>query len=116
MNVTQGPPRMGGGPTDHFLTFRQRIEVPGAILSAGTYLFRLRTPTVVQVLSADQSKVYTMFMTLRADGEGDTGRERIKFQHVGDDTLRIVGWYPPDAIGYEFLYPKPRRESIERPR
>jgi hypothetical protein len=116
VNVTQTPARLGGGPNDHFLTFNQRVEVPGATLVAGTYLFRLTAPTVVQVLTADRSRVYTMFMTLRADGDGDTSRERMKIQEMDDGTLRILGWYPADATGYEFLYGKPRRESIERPR
>ena len=117
VNVTQGPPRMGGGPTDHYLTFPRRVEVPGATLVPGTYVFRLMTPTIVQVLSDDRQRVYTMFMTNRADGGGDTSRERMKFQQIGDDeTLRIVGWYPPDATGYEFIYPRSKRKPIERPR
>jgi hypothetical protein len=117
VNVTQGPPRLGGGPTDHFLTFPRRVEVPGASLAPGTYVFRLVAPSLVQVLSDDRQRVYSMFMTLRADGPGDTSRERMKFQQVDDDgTLRILGWYPPDATGYEFLYAKTKRKPIERPR
>jgi hypothetical protein len=119
VNVMQGPPRMGGGPTDHYLTFPRRVEVPGAVLGPGTYLFRLMTPSVVQVMSDDRQKVYTMFMTMRADGPGDISRERMMFQHVGDEdgTLRILGWYPRDVTGYEFIYPRPKRKApVERPR
>jgi len=117
VNGSQAPPRYGGGPTDHFLTFPRRVEVPGASLAPGTYVFRLMTPTVVQVLSDDRQKVYTMFMTQRAEGPGDASRERMKFQQVGDDdTLRILGWYPPDGLGYEFIYARNMRKPIERPR
>ena len=116
VNVTQGPLRLGLRPGEHLLTFGQPVEIPGASLLAGTYLFRLMAPSILQVVSADRSKVITTFMTIPAEGEGDTRRERIKLQEMNDGSLRIVGWYLPDAIGHEFLYPKPKRELIERPR
>ena len=53
VNVGQGPPRAGGGPNDRYLTFSMPVEVPGARLVAGTYLFRLVGTSVLQVLSAD---------------------------------------------------------------
>jgi hypothetical protein len=116
VNVTQGPLRVGLRPGEHLLTFGQPVEIPGARLLAGTYLFRLMAPSILQVVSGDGSKVIRTFMTIPAEGEGDTRRERIKLQELSDGSLRIVGWYLPDAIGHEFLYPKPKRESIERPR
>src|SRR5262245_16778109 len=79
VNVTQAPSRFGA-PGDHFLTFPTRVEVPGASLVAGTYLFRSVGPAVLRVMSPDGSQVYAMFLTLRTDGDGDTRRERIKFQ------------------------------------
>jgi hypothetical protein len=116
VNVTQGPLRPGLRPGEHLLTFGQAVEIPGASLLAGTYLFRLMAPSVLQVLNADRSRVITAFMAIPAEGEGDTRRDRIKCQEMSDGSLRILGWYLADAIGYEFLYPKPKRESIERPR
>jgi hypothetical protein len=116
VNVTQGELRRGIGPGEHVLTFSQPVEVPGARLFQGTYLFRFMAPTVLQVLTGDRSRVLTAFMTIRAEGDGDTRRERIKFQETSNGSLRIVGWYLPDGIGYEFLYAKQKPESIERPR
>src|SRR5262249_47374246 len=92
------------------------VEVPGANLVPGTYLFRLVARTVIQVMSADRSRVYTSFFTLRADGEGDSGgRERIKFQRFEDDgPLRLVAGYPADSPGFEFQYAKSKRGPVDR--
>jgi len=114
VNVTPRPARFTGGPNDHLLTFSTKVEVPGANLVAGTYVFRSLGTSAVQVMTADPVRVITTFLALRDDGEGDTSRDRIKFQRMDDDGLRIVAWYPADAIGYEFLYTKPKRESVDR--
>jgi hypothetical protein len=115
VNVAQGPTRFTGGPNERYLTFNMPVEVPGARLVAGTYLFRLVGTSVLQVMSADRSRVYTAFITIRADGDGDMSRERIKFQQFDEDRpLRIVAWYPAESHGYEFLYTKSKGESVDR--
>jgi len=108
--------RISLSPSEHVLIFRMPIQIPGVALPAGPYIFRLLTPSVVQVLSANRSKVYATLMTIPAEGSGDTSRERVKFElNPEDDLPRIVGWYLPGATGYEFLYPKPKRPRTERP-
>jgi hypothetical protein len=115
VDVAQGPPRFSGGPNDRYLTFAMPVEVPGARLVAGTYIFRLVGASLLQVMSPDRTRVYTAFFTLRTDGDGDTGRERIKFQKLDEDRpLRIVAWYPVESPGYEFMYTQSKRESIDR--
>ena len=51
-----------------YLTFTERVQVPGATLDAGTYRFHLADPgtsrNVVQVLSRDGVIVYAMFFTM----------------------------------------------------
>jgi len=115
VNVNQVAMQASLGPDEHLLTFHNPIEVPGATLVAGTYLFRRVGPSVLQIVAPDRSHVYTAFMTLRADGDGDTTKERIKLQQFGEDgPLRILAWYPAYSVGYEFIYPKPKRQSVDR--
>jgi hypothetical protein len=105
----------GLSPGEHVLSFSTPVEIPGARLPAGPYIFRLLGPQIVQVQSVTRSKVYATFFTIPSYGTGDEGRERIKFALSGEDSLpRIVAWYLPWSTGHEFLYPKPKRKPVER--
>jgi hypothetical protein len=115
--VTQTSQSVNLGPSEHLLIFPMAVQIPGVSLAAGSYIFRLVTPSLVQVMSATRSKVYATFFALNDSGDGDTGRERIKFaQYPEDDLPRIVGWYLSGGTGYEFVYPKPKRKPPERAR
>ena len=47
-----------------YLTFSQPVQVPGAVLPAGTYEFRRLAPRVIVVQSRDGSTGHATFMTL----------------------------------------------------
>ena len=113
--VTQASQSVNLSPSEHLLIFPIGVQIPGAHLQPGPYIFRLVAPSVVQVMSATRSMVYATFFALNDSGDGDTSRERIKFgQNPEDDLPRIVGWYLPGGTGYEFVYPKPKRKPVER--
>jgi len=115
--VTQASQSVNLGPSEHLLVFPIAVEIPGASLPPGPYIFRLVTPSLLQVMSATRSKVYATFFALNDSGDGDSTRERIKFaQNPEDDLPRIVGWYFSGGTGFEFVYPKPKRKLPERPR
>jgi hypothetical protein len=115
--VTQASQSVNLGPSEHLLVFPMAVEIPGASLPAGSYIFRLVTPSLLQVMSATRLKVYATFFALNDSGDGDSTRERIKFaQNPEDDLPRIVGWYFSGGTGYEFVYPKPKRKPAERVR
>jgi hypothetical protein len=102
-------------PSEHLLVFQNPIEIPGAVLPAGAYIFRLPTPSIVQVISANRFKVYASFMTIADQGIGDTGRERVKFElDQESERPRMVGWYLADGTGHEFLYPKKKEGRVDR--
>jgi hypothetical protein len=104
-------------PGEHVLSFSTPVEIPGARLPAGPYIFRLLGERIVQVQSVTRSKVYATFFTIPSYGTGDESRERIKFALTSEDGLpRIVAWYLPWSTGHEFLYPKPKRKPVERER
>ena len=96
------------------MVFPNAVQIPGASLPPGGYIFKLVTPSLVQVMSASRSMVYATFFALNDSGDGDTNRQRIKFaQHPEDDLPRIVGWYLPGGTGFEFVYPKPKRKPAQ---
>jgi hypothetical protein len=102
-------------PGEHVLSFNIPVEIPGARLPAGPYIFRVLGPRIVQVQSVTRTKVYATFFTIPASGSGDESRERIKFELIEEDAPpRIVAWYLPWSEGHQFLYPKPKRKPPER--
>jgi hypothetical protein len=115
--VSQTLKHPGLSPGEHVLSFSTPIEIPGARLPPGPYIFRLLGERLVQVQSVTRSKVYATFFTIPSYGTGDESRERIKFALTGEDgPPRIVAWYLPWSAGHEFLYPKPKRKPVERER
>ena len=115
VNVAARPTRVAGSLSDHVLTFNVPIEVPGASLPAGTYIFRSLTRSVIQVVSADRRTIYAAFQT--TPSYRTTAREIVTFAAGGDtEALRIIGWYPPDSTGWEPIYPRSSNKSVERPR
>jgi hypothetical protein len=102
-------------PGEHVLSFNIPVEIPGAHLPAGPYIFRVLGPRIVQVQSVTRSKVYATFFTIPASGTGDESRERIKFELTGEGAPpRIVAWYLPWSDGHQFLYSKSKRKAPER--
>ena len=92
------------------LTFNRPVQVPGAILTAGTYRFRLADPdssrNIVQVLSHDGSAVYAMFFTMhgyRAEAVDDT---MVTFKETAAGVPPIIDtlFYGGEHRGYTFLY------------
>jgi len=102
---------------ERVLMFDRPVQIPGARLSAGPYIFRMMAPGLLQVADTSRQKIYATFFVIpvyRRDGN-DNGLDRIKFQDTGDDeSLRIVAWYTADGNGYEFPYKKEKRRSADR--
>jgi hypothetical protein len=100
-----------------FLTFSGTVQVPGATLPKGTYVFRIADPDtqrVWQVLDKSQRHVLAQFFYVRTgdrtveEMNAAHGRPVVRFHETasGDaPAIRIV-YYPTDYAGAEFLYPK----------
>ena len=101
-------------PADYrtFFTFSAPVTLPGVTLPAGTYLFRLADPTtgrkVINVLSADGKRSLAMLHTIPNQLLTAPQNAEIRFMEVSANTpLPIKAWwYPGNAIGYEFIYPR----------
>jgi len=94
----------GSPTTDHKLTFRTPVQIPGATLLPGIYLFTRVTPSDVQVTSPDRKTIYASFearpcfmLKLRS--------ELVRLEQTSEGALpRLVGIYPKWAIGFEPVY------------
>ncbi len=96
------------------MTFNQPIEIPGQILPAGTYTFKLLdSPSdrhIVQIFNADGSQIIATVLAINDYRLQPTGRTVVKFaERPGDNPEALKAWfYPGDNFGQEFVYPKPR--------
>lgn len=95
-----------GTPNDHFVTFSGPVHIPEVTLPAGTYIFSIVAPSVVQVTNTDRTQYYAMFFTapvhrVEADDQYDM---RFAANEFAPD--RITKWFLPNrTTGFEFLYP-----------
>jgi Protein of unknown function (DUF2911) len=96
------------------ITFSQDVEIPGKILPAGTYTFKLLdSPAdrhIVQIYDADGSHLITTVLAINDYRLKPTGETVIKFnERPGDSPEALRAWfYPGDNFGQEFVYPKDR--------
>jgi hypothetical protein len=96
------------------VTFSQAVEVPGKILPAGTYTFKLADSlsdrNIVQIFNADGSQIIATILAINNYRLEPTGETVMKFnERPGDAPEALRAWfYPGDNFGQEFVYPKVR--------
>lgn len=100
-----------------YLTFSGPVELPGMTLPAGTYTFKLAdTPgrNVVQVLSQDEQTLHGQFLFVQANRTEPTGETVVTFRETAEGATPAVQYwyYPGEAIGKEFVYPKDQAMRI----
>ena len=90
--------------------FSGPVTLPGMTLPAGSYLFRVPTPNrnVVQVLSADGTKIYGTFFAISAHRNVRPEQPEVRFMETRSAMPHAIRtwWYPADSTGFEFIYPK----------
>jgi hypothetical protein len=100
------------------LTFSQPVEIPGRVLPAGTYTFKLADSMIdrhiVQIFNADGSDIVATVMTIPDYRLISTDKTVIKFGEVpaGSPEAIRAWFYPGNTIGQEFVYPKPRATQL----
>jgi hypothetical protein len=99
-----------------FLTFSGPVQVPGATLPAGTYMFKLAdlqgNRHVVQIFDKDGTKLYTTILAIPDQRLEPADKPVVMFtETAASEPPAIKAWfYPGDTIGDEFVYP--RREAM----
>ncbi|HZR26291.1 MAG TPA: hypothetical protein VFA59_22030 [Vicinamibacterales bacterium] len=102
------------------LTFSQPVEIPGRVLPAGTYMFKLADSMsdrhIVQIFNADGSQIIATIMTIPDYRLKSTDETVIRFAEVpaGSPEAIRAWFYPGNTLGQEFVYPKSRAMQLAR--
>ena len=101
-----------------YVTISQSIEVPGAVLPPGKYVFKLLDSQsnrhIVQILNDRENHVYSTNLAVPKERTEPAGKTIITFYEVpGGGPEPVRAWfYPGDQIGQEFVYPAKRMAEI----
>lgn len=100
------------------VTISQSIEVPGAVLAPGKYVFKLVNSDsnrhIVQIMNDREDHVYTTNLAFAKERMDPPDKTVLTFYEMpGGAPEPIRAWfYPGDTIGQEFAYPKTRADQI----
>ena len=103
-----------------YFTFSGPVDMPGMTLPAGTYRFELADPEsgrrVIRVSDKDGTKVHGIFLSISNNKLEPADDPIIMFKEAVAGSPQPIKswWYPGESAGYEFVYPKAKRESIDR--
>jgi hypothetical protein len=93
-------------------TFSGPVSIPGQVLPAGTYVFKLLdSPSnrhIVQVFNQDENHVFGTFLAIPDYHLKTSDKPLVKFhESPAGEPQAIKGWlYPGRNYGHEFVYPK----------
>jgi hypothetical protein len=102
------------------LTFSQPIRVPGATLSAGSYIFKLvdsqSSRNIVQVMNVRENKLYTTVLAIPDYRLNPSSHTIMTFGETGAGCAPAVkAWfYPGDNTGSRFVYGKREAEEMAK--
>jgi hypothetical protein len=99
------------------ITFSQPIEIPGQILPAGTYLFKLADPNdldVVRIFNSQGTRLYATLQTATAERAKPTGDLVVVLadQPAGRPETLLKWFYPGDTSGHELVYSKQEEQQL----
>jgi hypothetical protein len=114
---------VGSARADEFdkktsISFSQPVEIPGRVLPAGTYVFKLADSMIdrhiVQVFTADESQILATLLAIPDYRLTTTDQTVITFDEVvaGAPEAIRAWFYPGHSIGQEFVYPKSRATQL----
>jgi hypothetical protein len=99
------------------VTFNQSVEVPGAVLPAGSYRFVLVDTidrNMVRIFSADRKKVFATEMTVPSERLRPADDPTFDFaERDSSKPNALLTWfYPGETTGHEFVYPKQEGKEL----
>lgn len=99
-------------------TFSQPVEVPGQVLPAGTYVFKLLNSQsnrdIVQVFNKNETHIFGTFLAIPDYRLKPSGKTIITFEERAAGAPEAVkAWfYPGFEYGHEFVYPKAKAMAL----
>ena len=103
------------------ITFSQAIEIPGQVLPAGTYLFKLADPNdldVVRIFNSEGTRLYATLQTITAERGKPTGDTVVVLaeQPEGRPETLVKWFYPGNTSGHELVYSKQEEQQLAQDR
>ena len=101
-------------------TFSGPVEIPGQVLPAGTYVFKLANSSsdrnIVQVFNRDQNHLYGTFLAIPDYRLKPAARPIITFEEraAGSPEAVKAWFYPGQNYGHDFVYPKPKAVALAK--
>jgi hypothetical protein len=102
------------------MTFSGPVEIPGQVLSAGTYVFKLMDSAadrnIVEVFNKNENHLYGIFLAVPDYRLRPSGKPIITFEERAAGAPEAVkAWfYPGDNYGHEFVYPKVKAVELAK--
>lgn len=102
------------------VTFSGPVEIPGRVLSPGTYVFKLADSqadrNIVQVYGKNEQHFYGTYLTIPDYRLRLTGKPVINFEEraAGSPEAVKAWFYPGDNYGHEFVYPKTKALALAK--
>jgi len=103
-----------------YFTFSTPVQVPGATLPAGKYMFKLADPSsgrrAIQIWDEEGKKLYTTLLTMSIQRAEIPKDPVVMFSEApaGEAPAARSWFYEAERIGYEFVYPKDQAMKIAR--
>ena len=102
------------------VTFSAPVEVPGKVLPAGTYVFKLLdSPSdrhIVQIYDAGEKKLYATILAVPDYRLKPTDKPVLRFEErpSGQPDALEAFFYPGDNFGQRFVYPHNRAVELAK--
>jgi hypothetical protein len=99
------------------ITFSAPVQIPGQVLPAGTYRFKLAEPDddqdLVRIFNVNGNVVATID-TVAAESRDVTDNTVVTLAapETGEPDFLVKWFYPGNAVGHEFVYPKQQERQI----
>ncbi|MDQ2945659.1 MAG: hypothetical protein M3Y27_06920 [Acidobacteriota bacterium] len=102
------------------LKFSGPVQLPGKVLPAGTYIFKLMdSPSdrhIVQVFNAGETQIEGTFLTIPDKRLKATGKTVIRFAErpAGSPEALKAWFYPGARVGEKFVYPHDQAAELAK--
>ena len=102
------------------VTFSDAVEIPGQVMPAGTYVFKLANSAsdrhIVQIWNEDENQILATIQAIPSYRFDTPDRTIFEFdERLGASPMALHTWfYPGDNSGQEFIYRYDRRNQLTR--
>jgi hypothetical protein len=102
------------------ITFSAPVEVPGKVLPAGTYVFKLLDSSsnrnIVEIFDKDEKKLYATLLAIPDYRPQPYDKTMVTFEERPSGSPEAIeAWfYPGDPYGMKFVYPHKRAVELAK--